>query len=170
VVAQEGRRARGFDPLHLSRRPWKAVFHSNKEIAEYFRISEDTVRHYLRNIFEKRDVSMRLTLARLAVGVEHISDFVEYLRAMKSPYDESRQRKAGLTPLELEIVAKVRTGYSIPEIAEHLKISEDQLDHYLKNIIPKLGDSDEGDEAGVTVKNQTRQWCRYASSDEERRI
>ena len=41
--------------------------YSNKEIAEYFKISEDTVKHHLSNIFDKLGVSTRLELARLAV-------------------------------------------------------------------------------------------------------
>ena len=41
--------------------------YSNKEIAEYFKISEDTVKHHLSNIFDKLGVSTRLELARFAV-------------------------------------------------------------------------------------------------------
>src|SRR6185437_11885632 len=37
--------------------------YSNKEIAEYFKISEDTVKHHLSNIFDKLGVSTRLELA-----------------------------------------------------------------------------------------------------------
>jgi len=47
-----------------------AVFagYSNKEIAEYFKISEDTVKHHLSNIFDKLGVSTRLELALFAVN------------------------------------------------------------------------------------------------------
>jgi len=41
---------------------------SNKEIAEYFKISEDTVKHHLSNIFDKVGVSSRLELALFAVN------------------------------------------------------------------------------------------------------
>jgi two-component system, NarL family, nitrate/nitrite response regulator NarL len=41
---------------------------SNKEIAEYFKISEDTVKHHLSNIFDKLGVSTRLELALFAVN------------------------------------------------------------------------------------------------------
>jgi two-component system, NarL family, nitrate/nitrite response regulator NarL len=41
---------------------------SNKEIAEYFKISEDTVKHHLTNIFDKIGVSTRLELALFAVN------------------------------------------------------------------------------------------------------
>jgi two-component system, NarL family, nitrate/nitrite response regulator NarL len=42
--------------------------YSNKEIAEYFKISEDTVKHHLSNIFDKVGVSTRLELALFAVN------------------------------------------------------------------------------------------------------
>lgn len=42
--------------------------YSNKEIAEYFKIREDTVKHHLGNIFDKLGVSTRLELALFAVN------------------------------------------------------------------------------------------------------
>jgi len=42
--------------------------YANKEIAEYFKISEDTVKHHLSNIFDKLGVSTRLELALFAVN------------------------------------------------------------------------------------------------------
>jgi two-component system, NarL family, nitrate/nitrite response regulator NarL len=41
---------------------------ANKDIAEYFDISEDTVKHHLSNIFDKLGVSTRLELALFAVN------------------------------------------------------------------------------------------------------
>jgi two-component system nitrate/nitrite response regulator NarL len=41
---------------------------ANKEIAEHFKISEDTVKHHLSNIFDKLGVSTRLELALFAVN------------------------------------------------------------------------------------------------------
>jgi two-component system, NarL family, nitrate/nitrite response regulator NarL len=41
---------------------------ANKEIAQYFKISEDTVKHHLSNIFDKLEVSSRLELALFAVN------------------------------------------------------------------------------------------------------
>jgi DNA-binding NarL/FixJ family response regulator len=41
---------------------------SNKEIAEHFKIAEDTVKHHLSNIFDKLGVSTRLELALFAVN------------------------------------------------------------------------------------------------------
>ena len=40
----------------------------NNEIAEYFKIAEDTVKHHLSNIFDKLGVSTRLELALFAVN------------------------------------------------------------------------------------------------------
>jgi two-component system nitrate/nitrite response regulator NarL len=42
--------------------------YSNKEIAGYFKISEDTVKHHLSNTFDKIGVSTRLELALFAVN------------------------------------------------------------------------------------------------------
>ena len=42
--------------------------YANKEIAEHFKISEDTVKHHLSNIFDKLGVSTRLELALFAVN------------------------------------------------------------------------------------------------------
>jgi len=41
---------------------------SNKEIAQHFKLSEDTVKHHLSNIFDKLGVSTRLELALFAVN------------------------------------------------------------------------------------------------------
>jgi two-component system, NarL family, nitrate/nitrite response regulator NarL len=42
--------------------------YANKEIAQHFKISEDTVKHHLSNIFDKVGVSTRLELALFAVN------------------------------------------------------------------------------------------------------
>jgi two-component system, NarL family, nitrate/nitrite response regulator NarL len=42
--------------------------YANREIAEHFKISEDTVKHHLSNIFDKIGVSTRLELALFAVN------------------------------------------------------------------------------------------------------
>jgi DNA-binding NarL/FixJ family response regulator len=44
------------------------VGYSNKEIAEYFKIAEDNVKHHLSNIFDKIGVSTRLELALFALN------------------------------------------------------------------------------------------------------
>ena len=58
---------------------------------------------------------------------------------MQSSGEEARQKKFGLTPRELEIVAAVVAGYANKEIAEYFKISEDTVKHHLSNIFDKLG-------------------------------
>jgi two-component system nitrate/nitrite response regulator NarL len=74
------------------------------------------------------------------VGRESVSNLVQYLRTLvQSSSDEARQKKFGLTPRELEIVAAVVAGYSNKEIAEYFKISEDTVKHNLSNIFDKLG-------------------------------
>ena len=59
-------------PFGLTRRELQIVSaivagYSNKEVAEDFKISEDTVKHHLSNIFDKLGVSSRLELALFAV-------------------------------------------------------------------------------------------------------
>jgi two-component system, NarL family, nitrate/nitrite response regulator NarL len=74
------------------------------------------------------------------VGRESVSNLVQYLRTLvQSSGEEARQRKFGLTPRELEIVAAVVAGYANKEIAEYFKISEDTVKHHLSNIFDKLG-------------------------------
>jgi DNA-binding NarL/FixJ family response regulator len=46
---------------------------SNREIADKFSISEQTVKHHLRNIFDKLGVSNRLELALFAINHRIIS-------------------------------------------------------------------------------------------------
>jgi len=74
------------------------------------------------------------------VGRDSVSNLVQYLRGlMQSTSEESKQKKFGLTPRELEIVAAVVAGYANREIAEYFKISEDTVKHHLSNIFDKLG-------------------------------
>jgi two-component system, NarL family, nitrate/nitrite response regulator NarL len=74
------------------------------------------------------------------VGRDSVSNLVQYLRnLMQSTSEESKQKKFGLTPRELEIVAAVVAGYANKEIAQYFKISEDTVKHHLSNIFDKLG-------------------------------
>ena len=74
------------------------------------------------------------------VGRESVSNLVLYLRnLMQSSTEETKQKKFGLTPRELEIVSAVVAGYANKEIAEYFKISEDTVKHHLSNIFDKLG-------------------------------
>jgi two-component system, NarL family, nitrate/nitrite response regulator NarL len=74
------------------------------------------------------------------VGRDSVSNLVQYLRnLLQSTNEESKQKKFGLTPRELEIVSAVVAGYANREIAEYFKISEDTVKHHLSNIFDKLG-------------------------------
>src|ERR1700750_793747 len=72
LVQSSGEEARqrkfGLTPRELEIVSAVVAGYSNKEIAEYFKISEDTVKHHLSNIFEKLGVSPRLELALFAVN------------------------------------------------------------------------------------------------------
>jgi two-component system nitrate/nitrite response regulator NarL len=62
------RRSFGLTPRELEIVSAVDAGFSNKEIADHFRISEDTVKHHLSNIFDKVGVSTRLELALFAVN------------------------------------------------------------------------------------------------------
>jgi len=53
----------GLSPRELEIVSAVVAGYANKEIAEYFKISEDTVKHHLSNIYDKLGVSTRLELA-----------------------------------------------------------------------------------------------------------
>ena len=63
------RRSRyGLTPRELEIISAVVAGYANREIAEHFKISEDTVKHHLSNIFDKVGVSTRLELALFAVN------------------------------------------------------------------------------------------------------
>src|ERR1700676_3788857 len=72
LVQSSGEEARqkkfGLTPRELEIVSAVVAGYSNKETAEYFKISEDTVKHHLSNIFDKLGVSTRLALALFAVN------------------------------------------------------------------------------------------------------
>ncbi len=72
LVQSSGEEARqkifGLTPREIEIVSAVVAGYSNKEIAEYFKISEDTVKHHLSNIFDKLGVSTRLELALFAVN------------------------------------------------------------------------------------------------------
>jgi two-component system, NarL family, nitrate/nitrite response regulator NarL len=72
LVHSSGEEARqkkfGLTPRELEIVSAVVAGYANKEIAEYFKISEDTVKHHLSNIFDKVGVSTRLELALFAVN------------------------------------------------------------------------------------------------------
>ena len=70
AAASEGRKKKtfGLTPRELEITTTIAAGYSNKEIAQKFTISEDTVKHHLSSIFNKTGVSSRLELALFAVN------------------------------------------------------------------------------------------------------
>jgi two-component system, NarL family, nitrate/nitrite response regulator NarL len=62
------RKTFGLTPRELEIVSAVVAGYANREIAEYFKISEDTVKHHLSNIFDKLGVSTRLELALFAVN------------------------------------------------------------------------------------------------------
>ena len=69
TTAQEARQRKfGLTPRELEIVSAVVAGFANKEIAEHFKISEDTVKHHLSNIFDKLGVSTRLELALFAVN------------------------------------------------------------------------------------------------------
>src|SRR5260370_4201674 len=72
MIQSSGEEARqkkfGLTPRELEIVSAVVAGYANKEIAHYFKISEDTVTHHLSNIFDKLGVSTRLELALFAVN------------------------------------------------------------------------------------------------------
>jgi len=67
--SQDGRKKKyGLTPRELEVISAVVAGFANKEIAQHFKISEDTVKHHLSNIFDKVGVSTRLELALFAVN------------------------------------------------------------------------------------------------------
>ncbi|HEX4921578.1 MAG TPA: response regulator transcription factor, partial [Candidatus Bathyarchaeia archaeon] len=62
------RRRYGLTPRELEIVSAVVAGYSNKEIAAHLKISQDTVKHHLSNIFDKTGVSTRVELALLAVN------------------------------------------------------------------------------------------------------
>src|SRR5215470_11723184 len=67
--SQDGRKKKyGLTPRELEVISAVVAGYANKEIGQHFKISEDTVKHHLSNIFDKVGVSTRLELALFAVN------------------------------------------------------------------------------------------------------
>jgi DNA-binding NarL/FixJ family response regulator/signal transduction histidine kinase len=74
------------------------------------------------------------------VGRKTVPNMVQYLHALiQASGKESRRKKFGLTPRELEVVSAVVVGYTNKEIAGHFKIAEDTVKHHMSNIFDKVG-------------------------------
>ena len=85
LIGSSGNTARqrryGLTPRELEIVSAVVAGYANKEIAEHFKISEDTVKHHMSNIFDKVGVSTRLELALFrresgpAVSVRWLPDY-----------------------------------------------------------------------------------------------
>jgi two-component system, NarL family, nitrate/nitrite response regulator NarL len=68
LIKESGKNTYGLTPREIEITSAVVAAFSNREIAEYFKISEDTVKHHMSNIFDKLGVSTRLELALFAVN------------------------------------------------------------------------------------------------------
>ncbi len=74
------------------------------------------------------------------LGGDTIGILVEALRESLSHGSGAKSTKDyGLTPRELEIIAKIASGRSNKEVGEDFSISERTVKHHLTNIFTKLG-------------------------------
>jgi two-component system, NarL family, nitrate/nitrite response regulator NarL len=88
------------------------------------------------------------------LGRENVSDLVKALRVDNSHEETPKSKRFGLTPRELGIITLVVAGYSNPEIAYKLLISEQTVKHHISNIFDKLGVSNRLELALFTVNHR----------------
>jgi DNA-binding NarL/FixJ family response regulator len=74
ATSRDSRKLFGLTPRELEMVASIVSGFTNREIADKFSISEQTVKHHLRNIFDKVGVSNRLELALFAINHRLISD------------------------------------------------------------------------------------------------
>jgi two-component system nitrate/nitrite response regulator NarL len=73
------------------------------------------------------------------VGRERVTDLVRYLRSVSADAGDSRRRKFGLTPRELQIVSAIVAGQTNREIAQQFSVSEDTVKHHVTSVFDKCG-------------------------------
>jgi two-component system nitrate/nitrite response regulator NarL len=76
---------------------------------------------------------------RCWVGRESVGDLLQYLRRLPDSARDTRNKRFGLTPRELQIIASVMTGDSNKDIAQRCAISVHTVKHHLSTIFDKLG-------------------------------
>ena len=77
---------------------------------------------------------------KIWMGKESIAHLDEALLVLSGVHgNPAHQKTFGLTRRELEIVAKIVSGYANREIARKLSISEDTVKHHITNIFDKVG-------------------------------
>ena len=72
------------------------------------------------------------------LGQDSIANLVRAICENDDP-KRAEKNKYGLTPREIAIVAAVLKGFSNPEIAANLSLSEQTVKHHLSHIFDKLG-------------------------------
>jgi DNA-binding NarL/FixJ family response regulator len=73
------------------------------------------------------------------VGEESVADLRHYLRRFPNSARGTANKRFGLTPRELQIIASVMTGDSNKGIAQRRAIGVDTVKHHLSRIFDKLG-------------------------------
>jgi len=77
---------------------------------------------------------------KIWLGTRCVAHLDEALLELGNSHGDSvRPKTFGLTRRELEIVAKIVSGYANREIAKKLSISEDTVKHHVTNIFDKTG-------------------------------
>lgn len=97
-------------------------------------------------VFKDSASQLLLTAVRAVLAGEYwigratVPNVVQYLQTLtQSAKDETKERKFGLTPREVEVISTVVAGFANKEIAVHWKIGEDTVKHHLSNIFDKTG-------------------------------
>lgn len=85
------------------------------------------------------------------IGRDGVSGLVDTFRAQMS---ESKERRFGLTPRELAIVATVTAGLTNREIAQRFALSEETVKHHLTKIFGKVQVSNRLELALFAVSNR----------------
>jgi len=76
---------------------------------------------------------------RYWVGHENVSDLMQVLHSLLPPVDGAERKTFGVTPRELQVIARVVAGYTNKDMSKEFSISEQTVKHHLTNIFNKLG-------------------------------
>jgi DNA-binding NarL/FixJ family response regulator len=107
----------------------------------------EALQHGIRGVVMKEcasDVLMESIRTVMAghywIGRERVFDILRAVRDLQAaPVSERAQNRYGLTPRELQIVAKVVAGCTNVEISKDLSVSERTVKHHLTSIFDKVG-------------------------------
>jgi DNA-binding NarL/FixJ family response regulator len=70
----------------------------------------------------------------------------------RGPRPQTRQNPAGLTPRELEVLARLTEGMRNAQIAKALVVSEKTVDHHVSAVLRKLGVQTRGEASAEAVR------------------